>query len=168
MLTRCGARCAWPTVSCKSAAAPRPSRRRGKPPRGGRNGTGATPPALTMRPSAAPAAAAIRNRQVDRRGQSGRCGGRSGRGRLKQAVSAGWSNAASVAADHVLDGLRGRQDFQELVARLGGHAKSPVERSAVLIQPDSGPSIRGQAPPGPEIAIKSINRATFRAEDQYG
>ncbi len=40
--------------------------------------------------------------------------------RLKQAVAAGWLNAAAVAADHVLDGLRGRPDFQQLAARIGG------------------------------------------------
>ena len=38
---------------------------------------------------------------------------------LKQAVSAGWSNAAFVVVDHDLDDLRGRDDFQAVVARLG-------------------------------------------------
>jgi eukaryotic-like serine/threonine-protein kinase len=40
--------------------------------------------------------------------------------RLRQAVSAGWSNAAFVAADHNFDTLRDRDDFRELASRLGG------------------------------------------------
>ena len=39
--------------------------------------------------------------------------------RLKQAVAAGWNNASLVAADHGLDGLRGRDDFRRLMAQLG-------------------------------------------------
>jgi tetratricopeptide (TPR) repeat protein len=37
---------------------------------------------------------------------------------LKQAVAAGWSNAAHLAVDHDLDALRARDDFKALVAEL--------------------------------------------------
>jgi Tetratricopeptide repeat len=43
--------------------------------------------------------------------------------RLRQAVSAGWDDRAVLAADQSLDGLRDRDDFKELVARVGGATK---------------------------------------------
>jgi hypothetical protein len=43
---------------------------------------------------------------------------------LKQAVAAGWRNAAHLAADHDLDALRARDDFKALVAELERREKT--------------------------------------------
>jgi hypothetical protein len=43
---------------------------------------------------------------------------------VKQAVAAGWSNAAHLAIDHDLDALRARDDFKALVAALETREKT--------------------------------------------
>ena len=84
-------------------------------------GPGPSPPAFTMRPAAAlwpPRQSAATDKSVEG-AKAADTEADQAVALLNQAVSAGWSNAAFVAADHDLDGLRGRDDFQAVVARLG-------------------------------------------------